>query len=70
MEVACENITLESCLKVKRQTGAFPSAVWPELQYCNIACDVDEIRWPDPEDADSHSLYKLFHLLLLVYVLK
>ncbi len=38
---------------------AFPPAVWPELQSCNIACVVDEV-WPDPEDADSHSLYKLF----------
>lgn len=39
---------------------AFPPAVWPELQSCNIACVVDEVLWPDPEDADSHSLYKLF----------
>lgn len=45
MEQACDDITVESCQGWVRHTrGFFPRCLARE----NIACDVDEVLWPDP----------------------
>lgn len=49
MEVACDDIAVESCQAGSGTPEAFPPH---RLAQVNITSDMDEVLWPDP--AETH----------------
>ncbi|KAL0166232.1 hypothetical protein M9458_038076, partial [Cirrhinus mrigala] len=46
MEEACTDISVDACQGwIRHARGFYPRC----LARANIACDVDEILWPDPD---------------------